>query len=169
MVINISIHTRCTHKKVMLTFGGFSCFFEGCFLDDCFLPKFSVPSKNAFYNRGAFKNCSLTKCISEQLSLKYTFFCNILFFKINCNRKTYFINYNLQTKWKKIFYHPLSCPSGYWKPTLFAYCPVLTLPLFHQLKDWIRENVKNFLVLNKFSTMFLTFVISQIKDLFLMI
>ena len=127
------------------------------------------PQKMHFTTEAHLKIAPSQNAFRNSCRWNILFFCNILFFKINCNRKTYFINYNLQTKWKKIFYHPLSCPSGYWKPTLFAYCPVLTLPLSPQLKDWIRENVKNFLVLNKFSTMFLTFVISQIKDLFLMI
>ena len=33
----------------------------------------SAPSKNAFQNMGALQNFSLKKCISELLSLKYTY------------------------------------------------------------------------------------------------
>ena len=58
----------------------------------------------------------------------FFFFCNIFLFKIIYNREAYFINYNLQTNKQKSTSH-FTRPSGYWKPTPFAYSPILTLPL----------------------------------------
>ena len=40
--------------------------------------KITAPSKNVFQNIGALQNCSLQKCISKLMSLKYTLIKEIL-------------------------------------------------------------------------------------------
>ena len=111
------------------------------------------------------------------------FFVTIFFlFKIIYNREAYFMNYNLQTNVKKKSTIHFTCPSGYCKRTPFVYSPVLNLPpptLTQKLNQIKCQKVKKsstschfllyisclFSLFNEiFSSIFLNFVISRIKD-----
>ena len=72
------------------------------------------------------KNC-------KNQSFLFVCFCNIFLFNINYNWKVYFINRKLQKKKKRnTFYTHFIHPSGYWKPTPFAFS--LCVPPIHYSK-----------------------------------
>ena len=137
-------------------------------------------------NNDVIKNNADVIILITWLMLIFFFVTFFILFRIIYNRKTYFINNNSQTN--KTFYHPLYPSLWLLKTISFYLLPRLNLtPLTPRFKSWgwIKagkvpksfglQNIFNllpfslvhlcfFIVYWNFSSMFLTFMISLIKD-----